>query len=161
DLIAAAGACVVVDHAYALEPALREELAQRAASLRAGAVLLVSRPGQVETPGATRARLTVFSPAECVQFASAHGRAEADGMRWHPMSSGRAQDLQLLASGMLDAVTAGPGAPPPADVRSALDHVADRWPEVFALSRFCAFFPQGLCRRWLPSLGLPNESAVG
>jgi hypothetical protein len=161
ELIAAAGACVVIDHAHALEPALREEVAQRAAGLRAGAVLLVERPGHVKTLGATRARLTVLSQAECVQFANTHGRSAADGVRWHVISGGRAHDLQLLASGVLDAVTRGGGASPPADVRSALDRIADRWPDEFALARFCAFFPQGLCRRWLPSLGLPNESAVG
>jgi hypothetical protein len=157
-----AHACLVIDHVWALDQPARDELAAAASYLKQGAMLLVSRPGVVAQSATQRTSMVRFSSEECEAFAVAHDRASQVGVRWWKISEGKAQRLRLLASGLLAAVADDVVAPlpPGQDDKEILQQIETLWPEVLSLARYCACFPQGLCRRWFVSLGLPGDSVL-
>lgn len=149
--INAVPASIVIDHAWALDPVLRSELVCAASLLKQGTVLLVARPGTVGAEVTQRTSLALLSCDECVALAVALQRPPELGEKWWKISKGNAQHLKLLA--MRDDL-------PDLDAKALMGEVELRWRQMLPLVRHCACFPQGLCRRWFTSLGLPYDDVI-
>jgi hypothetical protein len=154
--IRAANCCLVIDHAWKLENSEYEELASQGSRLESGLILLVLRPGALDELTILRTRLLKFSQAECKEFAVATGNNAPKGELWWNISGGDVHRLRLLASDLL----VGHVSDTQLDVKATIGKIEAMWPEVIELGRFCACFPQGVCRRWLASLGFEHEEVL-